>query len=135
MASGIYSPFKVDLMKKLVNLSADTINVALYDTSFAFAAANTAYNTTSELATAGGYTQGGTGLGALSVTASGATAIFSAANAAWGSTASFSAAFALLYDTSNSNRNICAFDFGGAKTVSSGTFTIAWNAAGIITMS
>jgi len=29
---------------------------------------------------------------------------------------------------------ICSFDFGGEKVVTAGTFTIEWNAAGIITL-
>lgn len=61
MASGMYSSFKTGLMKKLYNIdtAGDTIKVALYDNSHSFTAADTTYTTANELATAGGYTQGG----------------------------------------------------------------------------
>jgi len=134
MASGIYSCFKEDLMVGAVNLGngGDTIKVALYDDSHAFTATDTAYTTTNELATANGYTQGGATLGSQAVTA-GATTKWDGADTAWAAS-SFTAYHAVIYDATNTNSLICSIDFGGAKTVSSGTFTIQWDAAGIITL-
>ena len=43
--------------------------------------------------------------------------------------ASFTARGAIIYTTSNSNRAIAVLDFGGDKTVSSGTFTITFPTA------
>ena len=48
--------------------------------------------------------------------------------------ATFTAYHAVIYDTTASNDLICSLDFSGAKTVSSGTFTIQFDAAGIITL-
>ena len=61
MASGVYSSFKGNLMKKQVNLDSggDTIKVALYNNSHTFTATDTTYTTTYELAAAGNYSQGG----------------------------------------------------------------------------
>lgn len=134
MASGIYSCFKEDLMVGAVNLhtAGDTINVALYDNSHAFSAADTVYTTTNELATANGYTQGGATLGSQAVTA-GTTTKWDAADTSWAAS-SFTAYHAVIYDATNTNSLICSIDFAGAKTVSSGTFTIQWDAAGIITL-
>ena len=48
--------------------------------------------------------------------------------------ATFTAYHAVIYDTSVSNDLIASIDFGGAKAVVAGTFTIQWDAAGIITL-
>lgn len=132
MASGIYNRFKANLMNKVVDLEADTINVALYSNSFAFTATDTTYSTTNELATAGGYTQGGVALSGKAVTEA-ATTKWDAEDTQWTS-ASFTAYFALIYDVTASSNVICAIDFGGAKTVTSGTFKIQWSTNGIITL-
>ena len=48
-------------------------------------------------------------------------------------TASFTASHAIIYDDSHaSDALVCSFDFGGAQTVSAGTFTIQWAATGIL---
>lgn len=132
MASGIYSRFKANLMNKVVDLEGDTINVALYDDSHAFNAAHTDYTTDNELATAGGYTQGGSALAGKAVT-EGATTKFDATDHAWTS-ATFTAYHAVIYDSTAGNDLICSIDFGGAKTVSAGTFTIQWHVDGVITL-
>ncbi len=132
MASGIYNRFKANLMNGEVDLEADTINVALYDTNHSFTASDTDYTTDNELATTGGYTQGGQALDNMSVSGTTTTA-WDADNEAWTS-ATFEAHHAVLYDVSVSNDLIATIDFGGAKTVAAGTFTIQWNASGIITL-
>ena len=134
MASGIYNCFKGDLMEKQVNLATagDTINVALYDNIHAFNATDTVYTTTNELATAGGYTQGGATLAGQTVTTA-ATTKFDGTDTAWAA-ATFTAYFAVIYDSTNADSLICTIDFSGAKTVAAGTFTIQWHADGIITL-
>lgn len=132
MASGIYNRFKANLMNKVVDLEADTINVSLYDNSHAFTATDTDYTTTNELATAGGYTQGGQALAGKSVTEA-ATTTWDATDISWTS-ATFTAYHAVIYDSTAGNDLICSIDFGGAQTVTAGTFTIQWHASGIITM-
>ena len=132
MASGIYNRFKANMMNKVVDLEADTVKVSLYDNSHSFTAGDTTYTTTNELATAGGYTQGGATLASKSVTEA-ATTKWDATDSAWTS-ATFTAYHAVIYDSTASSNLICSFDFGGAQTVTGGTFTIQWNAAGIITL-
>jgi hypothetical protein len=132
MASGIYNRFKANLMNKEVDLEADTIKVALYNNSHSFTATDTDYTTTNELATAGGYTQGGAALAGKAVTEA-ATTKWDATDLAWTS-ASFTAYHAVIYDSSVSNDLICSIDFGGAQTVTNGTFTIQWDTDGIITL-
>ncbi len=132
MASGIYNRFKANLMNKEVDLEADTIKVALYDNSHSFTAADTDYTTSNELASGSGYTTGGNTLASKAVTEA-ATTKWDAADRNW-TTATFTAYHAVIYDTSVSNDLIASIDFGGAKAVVAGTFTIQWDAAGIITL-
>lgn len=132
MASGIYNRFKANLMNKVVDLEGDTIKVTLYDDSHSFTATDTDYTTDNELATTGGYTQGGATLASKAVTEA-ATTKWDADDTAWTS-ATFTAYHAVIYDSTAGNDLIASIDFGGAKTVAAGTFTIQWNASGIITL-
>jgi len=104
----------------------------LYDDSHAFTATDTVYTSTNELATTGGYTQDDKALAGQAVTTA-ATTKWDATDTAW-TAATFTAYHAVIYDVTNTNSLICSIDFGAAKTVSSGTFTIQWNADGIITL-
>ena len=132
MASGIYNRFKANLMNKVVDLEADTINVSLYDNTHTFTAADTDYTTTNELATAGGYTQGGQALAGKAVTEA-ATTKWDATDIAWTS-ATFSAWHAVIWDSTAGNDLIASIDFGGEQAIVAATFTIVWHADGIITL-
>lgn len=132
MASGVYNRFKANLMNKEVDLEGDTIKIALYDNSHSFTAADTDYTTSNELATTGGYTQGGQALDNKSVTEA-ATTKWDADDEVWTSS-TFTAYHAVIYDTSVTNDLIASIDFGGAQTVLSGTFTIQFDSDGIITL-
>ena len=139
MASIIFNIFKGNLMNKLVDLEADNIYVSLVDATkvAGWAVGDTDYSVTNELATAGGYTRGADASNLLAdkaVTVA-ATTKWDATNHAWTS-ATFTAYGAILWDDTvgATNNLICAIDFGGAKTVSAGTFTIIFDDAGIITL-
>ncbi len=132
MASGIYNRYKANLMNKVVDMEGDTINVSLYNNSHSFTATDTDYTTTNELATTGGYTQGGMALASKAVTEA-ATTKFDAADTAWTS-ATFTAYHAVIWDSTAGNDLIASIDFGGAKTVAAGTFTVQWDANGIISL-
>ena len=132
MASGTYNRFRANIFNKIVDMEADVINVALYNNSHSFTAADTTYTTTNELATTGGYTQGGQALDTKAVTEA-ATTKWDADDEAWTS-ATFTAYHCVIYDTSVTNDLICSIDFSGAQAVVSGTFTIQWHADGIITL-
>ena len=132
MSSGIYNRLKANLFNKVVDLEGDTIKVSLYDNSHAFTATDHTYTTTNELATATGYTQGGATLASKAVTEA-ATTKWDAADTAW-SASTFTAYHAVIWDDTAANSLICSIDFGGAQSVSSGTFTIEWNNSGIITL-
>ena len=134
IASGIYNRFKANLMNKIVDLEADTIKVMLLDDSHSFNAADTVIGDVdaNEVA-ATGYTAGGGALDNKAVTEAG-TAKWDADNEVWTITGSMTAHHAVIYDTTAANNLIASIDFGGAKTATDGTFTISWNANGVITL-
>ena len=134
MASGIYNRFKANLMNKVVDLEADTINVALMSDSHSFDSSHTSWANVSseEIPATGNYTSGGMALSSPSVTEAYATK-WDAEDTQW-TDATFTAYHAVLYDSTAADNLICSFDFSGAQTVSSGTFTIQWNASGLITL-
>lgn len=119
--------FKVELPRALHNFdaAAHAFKIALYDNSATLTAATTVYTTSGELAAAGGYTTGGQALATnIQPASSGTTAFWSwTANPSWGS-ATFTTYGALIYNSTSSNRACAVLDFGGAKPVSAGTFTI-----------
>jgi len=86
-----------------------------------------------EVAHGSGYETGGATLSRLPLSYSGNTVIFDASNVSW-ATATFTAAYAVVYHTATSKIR-AIYDFGGAKTVTGGTFTIQWNAGGLIQIS
>jgi hypothetical protein len=134
MASGIYERFKANLMNKIVDLEADTIQVALMDNVHAFDATDNVWaDVSANEMTGTGYTADGVVLASGTVTQA-ATTKFDGNDSAW-TTATFTAYHAVLWDnTTAADDLICSFDFGGAKTVTAGTFTIQWHANGIITL-
>ncbi len=135
MASGIYNRFKANLMNKIVDLEADVIQVSLMDNNHTFSAAHNVWTDVSanELPAAGNYATNGEVLASATVTQA-ATTKFDGNDTAWAS-ATFTAYHAVLWDNTVATDDlICSFDFGGAKTVTAGTFTIQWHANGIITL-
>ena len=90
-------------------------------------------NTYEVTSTGSGYTTGGNTLTNIDPTLDSDTAICDFADTSWTS-ASFTARGCLIYNTTavsgfTTNRSILAINFGGDKTVTSGTFTIEFPAA------
>jgi len=135
MSDLIYNRFKANLFNKECDMEGDTIRVALMATghSGSTVADNAWADVSANEISGTGYTANGETLADGAVTQA-ATTKFDATDTAWTS-ASFTAYYAVLYDDSLTNDDlICSFDFGGAKTVSDGTFTIVWHADGILTL-
>ena len=85
-------------------------------------------NTYEVTSSSSGYTTGGATLTSIDPTLSGDSAVCDFSNESWTS-ATFTARGLLLYNSTavtgfTTNRSICAINFGGDKTVTSGTFTI-----------
>jgi len=132
--SGNYmcTSFKVELMKAVHNFTTGTGNtfkLALYDNSASFTAATTAYTATNEVANSGTYSAGGGALTNVTPTSSGTTAFTDFADLSFTS-ATITAYGAMIYnDTAAGDPSVCVLDFGGAKTSTSGTFTIIFPTA------
>ena len=127
--SGNYmcTSFKVELMKGVHNFTTGTGNtfkLALYDNSASFTAATTAYTASNEVTASGSYSAGGGSLTNVTPTSTGTTAFTDFADLSFTS-ATITAYGALIYnDTAAGDPSVCVLDFGGAKTSTSGTFTI-----------
>ena len=124
--------FKVELMQAVHNFTngtGNTFKLALYDNSASFTAATTAYTATNEVSASGTYTAGGGTLTNVTPASSG-TIAFTDFNDLSFTSATITAFGAMIYnDTAAGNPSVCILDFGGAKTSTSGTFTIVFPTA------
>ena len=124
--------FKVELMRAVHNFTTSTGNtfkLALYDNSASFTAATTAYTVTNEVAASGSYIAGGGALTNVTPTSTGTTAFTDFVDLSF-TTATITAFGALIYnDSAAGDPTVCVLDFGGAKTSTSGTFTIVFPTA------
>jgi len=139
ISSVLQNTFKEELLGGYhsFNASGDTpagsaFKIALYTSSATIDTTTTAYSATNEVASGGGYTTGGEALTNTGVAKSTVTSYTDFSDVSWTS-ASFTARGCLIYNSSTisgltTNAAVCSIDFGGDKTVSSGTFTIQFPA-------
>ena len=135
IASVLTNSLKAELLKGLHSFdtsgatpAGNVFKIALYNSSADLGTTTTAYTTTEELATATGYTRPGNTLTNTGVGISTVTSFTDFSDTSWTS-ASFTARGCLIYNSSTisgltTDAAVCSIDFGGDKTVSSGTFTI-----------
>jgi hypothetical protein len=145
-----YFPVFETLMgTKAVNLTSDTINAGLIASSspaFTWGATPEGYEYVSQFlagdgthgalteVSGGGYTR--ISVTGLSLTSSGEVVTFTCSNPSW-SSVTFVTTYGFLYDASvgsgdSSHPIICYWDFNGAQTVSSSTFTLNVPATGLV---
>jgi hypothetical protein len=116
--------FKVQLLNGAQNFSANTYKIALYTSAATLSNATTAYTSSNEVASGGGYTTGGNTLTVSTLpTSTGNVAFISFANSTWAN-ATITAAGALIYNNSQANSAVAALSFGGDKTSTAGTFAV-----------
>ena len=139
ISSVLTNSFKAEMLRGRHNFdtsgatpAGSVFKIALYNSSADLGTTTTAYTTTEELATATGYTRPGNTLTNTGVGVSTVTSFTDFSDTSWTS-ASFTARGCLIYNTDvlsgfTTNRSVCTIDFGGNKTVSSGTFTIQFPA-------
>lgn len=137
MASGMYNRFKANLMNKEIDLGdgGDTIKVMLMKTTHEFTLTHNQKSeiVANELDAGDGYTVGGATLAGQTVT-QGESTMWDGTDVEWAD-ATFTAYHAVIYDdTLTDDDLIGSIDFGGAKTVSAGTFKIQWHVSGIVTL-
>lgn len=134
ISTAMCSSFKKESWEAIHNLKSsggNAFKIALYSSAATLGASTTAYSTTNELATAGGYTQGGTALtnNGVTIGTPATTAFADFADPSWGS-ATFTANGCLIYnDTAAGDPAVGTYAFGGDKSVSGGTFSITMPAA------
>ena len=130
ITQAVCTSFKQEILVEGHNFTngADTFKIALYSSSATLSASTTAYSSTNEVSDSGTYSAGGGSLTSATPTTSGTTAICDFTDISFTS-ATITARGALIYNSSASNKAVVVLDFGGDKTSTSGTFTIAFPAA------
>lgn len=112
--------FKAECWQGVHDLITDTIKIALYDSFASLGASTTAYTTANEISGTG-YVAGGATITGVTISTSGYTAYCTFDNPSW--SGALTARYALIYNSSKSNKSIAVLDFGADKT-SATTFTI-----------
>ena len=135
MANDIYPSFKEWMADGKIDMDAATFKIMLLDDSHAFNSAHDEYaDISANQITGTGYTETGMDLVSPTWVLDGDVVTFDADDPAW-TTATFSAWFAVIYAGSVAGDPlVCQIDFGGEQAVTAGTFTIQFNASGIITL-
>ena len=131
ITTAMCTSFKQELMEAKHNFLAsggNTFNLALYTSSASLGAGTTAYTTSNEVSGTG-YTAKGAALTNVNPTTSSTTAFTDFADLTF-SSSSITARGALIFnDSASGDPAVCALDFGGDKTSSSGDFTIQFPTA------
>lgn len=145
--SKVFAFAQLQMAKAVLNLSTDSYKVALYGNTGTpdntvttavlteYAGAASQWITGNEVS-GSGYTAGGVAVSSPTVTQTTNVITFTSAGTPQWTTATFSTNGCLVYDTtaaSGANEGLCYNAFGGAQSVTAGTFTINWNASGIAT--
>ena len=134
ITSAVCNSFKQEILEAEHNFTAstgNTFNLALYDSSADLSKTTTAYTSSEEITNTSGsaYSAKGNALTSVTPVLDSDTAVCDFADTSWTS-ASFTARGCLIFNDSHaSDASVCAIDFGGDKTVTSGTFTVEFPAA------
>jgi hypothetical protein len=132
-AAAFTDQYKQDILSGL-HQPGDVYKIALYTQAAATDKNKTivTYNTTGELATANGYTQGGITIASYTVGLSTDTAYVTfTVNPTWTATgAGFTADAAIIYNSTRSNHVLCVLAFGTTTASGGGTFIVQLPAAG-----
>lgn len=135
----VYGKFLLSLANKEVDLDTDTLKVMLCTSAYTPDQDNHQYKSsvTNEVSGAG-YTAGGATLSSVTSSYNASTNVWSldAADVSWTSS-TITARYAVVYNStpaSDAARPLIAYiDFGEDVISSSGTFSIQWDSAGIVT--
>lgn len=139
MADVIYNSFKKKIMDGSIDLDTDTIKVALVTSTYTpDQDVHDFFDDVTNEVVGTGYTAGGASLANKAVTADNTDneGVFDADDVAW-TTSTITARGAVIYKstgTASTSPLICYLDFGSDKISTAGTFTISWNAEGILNL-
>ena len=132
ITQAVCNSFKQELLQGLHDLDGHTLKLALYTSSATLGPTTTAFSTTNE-SSCTNYTSGGATISNVAVSLSGTVAFVDFDDVSFSSATISDAAGALIYNSSASNRAIAVLDFGGTKSVSSGTLTVTLPSASATT--
>ena len=131
ISTAMCTSFKSELMSALHDFDdpgGNTFKIALYTSAATLGASTTAYSSSNEVASTGGYTAGGNTLTSVSPTTSGTTAFVDFADTTW-SASTITANGCLIYNNTNANRAVVSLAFGSDKSSSNGDFQIVFPTA------
>ena len=135
MGNTVMTSVKSELLSGVHDFATagDTFKLSLYTSSSTINnASTTIYTTSDEVANSGSYTAGGGSLANQAVSTDGTTALVDFDDLSFTS-ATITARYALIYNSTDSNKAVCVLDFGTDQTSTSGTFTIQFPSAGAST--
>ena len=137
ISSAVCNSFKQEILVGTHNFtttSGNDFKLAMYTSSASLGAGTTAYSSTNEISNTSGsaYSAGGKTIVSVTPALDGTVAVCDFADISFTS-ASFTANGCLIYNDTQADKAVCVVAFGGDKTVSSGTFTIQFPAAGAST--
>tara|TARA_R110001583_G_scaffold42424_2_gene134821 strand:+ start:3108 stop:3533 length:426 start_codon:yes stop_codon:yes gene_type:complete len=126
ISSAICTSFKQELLVGTHNFTngANSFKLALYSSSANLGAATTAFTTTGQ-ASGTNYSSGGSALTNVTPFATGTTAVCDFNDLTF-SNATITARGCLIYNDTQSDKAVCAVDFGGDKTSTAGDFTVVF---------
>lgn len=138
MADLIYSSFKDGLGRGSFNLPADTLKCALLVSAYEPSASHAVLADAVAAEAAGtGYTAGGKSLADVAWSVAAGKAVLHASDPAW-TEVTVTARYALIYAVktvgSLINPLLCLLDFGTDRGVIGGTFTVRFDAVGVLTL-
>ena len=138
MADMVYTSFKKDVITGAIDLDTDTFKIMLVTSSYTPSASHDRRDDITNEVSGTGYSSGGQALSSVTANISGTTVVWDAADAAW-TTSTITARGAVIYKSlggaSSADALVCYLDFGADKVSTAGTFTVQFNASGILVLS
>ena len=133
----VYNQALTSLLAKAVNWSSDTIKVMLCTSAYVPSQTTHQFKSSVTNEVVGtGYTAGGATLGTKTEVITGQVKALDAADTSW-ATSTITARTAVVYDdtpATDATKPLLAYvDFGADVVSTAGTFSIAWDVAGIVT--
>ena len=125
----VCNSFKKELLDGVhdFDTGGDAFKLALYKSTATINAATTSYTTGNEVSPSGQYAAGGSQLQSQQTSVASGVAIVNFANLSF-TGVTLTARGALIYNSTDGKKAVCALDFGGDKTATAGTFTIQFPA-------
>jgi hypothetical protein len=130
ITQAVCNSFKQEILQAVHNFSSaggNTFKLSLYSSAAVLNSATTSYLTSGEVSASGQYTAGGGVLAGQQTSLDTGVGIVTFSNLSF-TGVTLTAAGALIYNSSATNKAVCALDFGGDKTATAGTFTIVFPA-------